>query len=83
MKNYAIQNLRTKDFLKLGQGVRWLPSAHLAERFRLPETARAVARSLVSRYSISYVTGRMTRTECLEMRLTIVPLLGETNSKAR
>jgi len=76
MKAYAIQDLNSKEFLVIGRGTRWIQSEHGAAQFRLPETARSIARAMVSNYSISYITGEATRIESRERRLAVVPVPG-------
>ncbi len=71
---YAIQNLNTKSYLNLARGMKWSIHPNGAVCFRLPETARAVARSLVSRYHVSWATGRATRFDDGSLRLAVVPL---------
>ena len=75
-ERYAIQNLTTKNYLTLSRGVRWISSAQCAVQFRLPETARAIARAMVSRYADSYMLGRVVRIESRELRLAVVPVGG-------
>ena len=64
---YVIQNRTNLKYLSLENGVEWISSKFQAARFNLPETARAVRRSLFDS-GLGYMERRLMR----EQRMLVV-----------